>query len=92
MPEQFDPAVLAFLRARTQASFAIADKHLSSRAFMLGDRPTNVDFSMAGYVFYPRGGNRLRYHDRISGAARLAPAPRSTAWLEAALRDDAGGV
>jgi glutathione S-transferase len=52
MPEP-DPAVLAFLRARTQASFAIADKHLSARAFVLGDRPTIADFSMAGYVYYP---------------------------------------
>ena len=44
------------VRARTQASFAVADKHLSTRAFMLGDRPTIVDFSMAGYVFYPAEG------------------------------------
>ena len=65
MPEPVHPAVLAFLRARTQASFAIADKHLANRAFMLGDRPTIVDFSMAGYVFYPAGGNRLRHRGRI---------------------------
>jgi glutathione S-transferase len=53
MPEPVDPAVLAFLRARTQASFAVADKHLATRAFVLGDKPTIVDFSMAGYVYYP---------------------------------------
>jgi glutathione S-transferase len=53
MPEKVDPAILSFLRARTQASFAIADKHLEARAFMLGDQPTIVDFSMAGYVYYP---------------------------------------
>ena len=46
------PAILSFLRSRVVASFAIADKHLADRAFMLGDRPTIVDFSMAGYVYY----------------------------------------
>jgi glutathione S-transferase len=45
--------VLAFLRSRVEACFAIAEKHLSDRAFVLGNRPTIVDFSMAGYVFYP---------------------------------------
>ena len=37
----------------TESSFSIANKHLADRAFMLGDRPTIVDFSLAGYVYYP---------------------------------------
>ncbi|MHB2168468.1 glutathione S-transferase family protein [Alsobacter sp. R-9] len=45
--------VTEFLRARATAAFGIADRHLATRAFMLGDRPTIVDLSMAGYVFYP---------------------------------------
>jgi glutathione S-transferase len=53
MPEPVHPAILAFLRGRTESSFAIADKHLANRAFMLGDKPTIADFSMAGYVYYP---------------------------------------
>ena len=48
-----DPAVLAFLRMRFEAAFAIADKHLQDRAFMVGDEPTIADFSMCGYMFYP---------------------------------------
>ena len=48
-----DPAVLAFLRMRFEAAFAIADKHLQDRAFMVGDEPTIADFSMCGYLFYP---------------------------------------
>jgi glutathione S-transferase len=52
-PEPVHPAVLGFLRARVEASHAIADKHLKDRAFVLGDEPTIVDFSMAGYVYYP---------------------------------------
>ncbi len=47
------PSVLAFMRTRAEGSFAIVDKHLADRPFMLGDRPTIVDFSLAGYIFYP---------------------------------------
>jgi glutathione S-transferase len=54
MPEPAHPAILALLRTRVEASFAIADKHLADRAFMLGDQPTIVDFSLAGYVYYPK--------------------------------------
>ena len=36
MPEPVHPAILSFLRSRTEASFAIAEKHLANRAFMLG--------------------------------------------------------
>src|ERR1051325_2136303 len=52
-PQPPHEAVMAFLRARTEASFAVAEKHLSDRRFMLGDAPTIVDLSLAGYVFYP---------------------------------------
>ena len=52
-PEPVHPAILSFLRSRVLSSFAIADKHLSDRSFVLGERPTIVDFSMAGYVYYP---------------------------------------
>jgi glutathione S-transferase len=47
------PAVLALLRSRVETTYAIAEKHLTNRAFMLEERPTIVDFSMAGYVYYP---------------------------------------
>ena len=52
MPEPVHPAVLAFLRSRVEVSWAIVDKHLTDRPFMLGDRPIIVDFSLAGYVYY----------------------------------------
>lgn len=48
-----DAAVLAFLRARVESSFSIAERHLAGHRFVLGERPTIVDFSLAGYVFYP---------------------------------------
>ena len=52
-PEPVHPAVLSFLRSRVEASHSIVDQHLADRQFVLGDRPTIVDFSMAGYVYYP---------------------------------------
>lgn len=53
MPEPAHPAVLAFMRGRAESSFSIVEKHLEGRAFMLGERPTIVDFSLAGYIYYP---------------------------------------
>ncbi len=53
IPQGADPAVLALLRSRVESSFSIADKHFGTRPFVLGDRPTIVDFSLAGYVYYP---------------------------------------
>jgi glutathione S-transferase len=53
MPEAAHPATLVYLRARVEGAFSIADKHLSDRPFILGGRPTLVDFSLAGYIYYP---------------------------------------
>jgi glutathione S-transferase len=52
-PQPVHESVLAFLKSRVEGSFAIAEKHLAARPFMLGDRLTIVDFSLAGYVYYP---------------------------------------
>jgi glutathione S-transferase len=52
-PQPVAPAILAFLRSRVESTFSIVDKHLTNRPFVLGDRLTLVDFSMAGYMFYP---------------------------------------
>ncbi len=43
---------MAFLRARAEGAFAVVDKHLARRAFLLGEKPTIADLSMAGYVFF----------------------------------------
>lgn len=52
-PEPPPPAVLAYMRARAESALSIVDKHLAQRRFMLGDRPTIVDFSLVGYLYYP---------------------------------------
>jgi len=48
-----DPAVLAFLKARIDASLAIVNKRLARLPFLLGDMPTIADVSLAGYLYYP---------------------------------------
>jgi glutathione S-transferase len=48
-----DPAVLAFLKGRWEAAFAVVEKHLATRPFLLGDRATIADVSLCGYHFYP---------------------------------------
>ena len=48
-----DPAVLAFLKARIDNNLAIVNKRLASHQFLLGERPTIADVSMAAYLYYP---------------------------------------
>jgi glutathione S-transferase len=48
-----DPAVLAFLKGRIDNNLAILDKHLATRQFMLGQRPTIADLSLVAYLYYP---------------------------------------
>ncbi|MFT4121882.1 glutathione S-transferase family protein [Bradyrhizobium sp.] len=45
--------VLAYVRRRAQGALSIVERHLADRRFVLGDRPTIVDFSLAGYLYYP---------------------------------------
>ena len=48
-----DPAVMAFLKGRIDGNLAIVNKRLSTHQYLLGDRPTIADISMAGYLYYP---------------------------------------
>ena len=47
-------AVLAFIRQRIGGAFDIVEKHLGQQRFIVGDRLTIADLSLAGYVFYPK--------------------------------------
>ena len=48
-----DPAVVAEFRRRAGAAWAVLDAHLDGRSFVVGDRPTIADLSLAGYLFWP---------------------------------------
>jgi glutathione S-transferase len=52
-PEPTPAAVLALMRSRVDSAFSIVNRHLADRRFILGDRPTIVDFSLVGYLYYP---------------------------------------
>jgi glutathione S-transferase len=70
--------VVEFLRARARGAYAIVDKHLAESAFLLGDRPTIADFSLAGYVYYtePTGIDRAREFPNVEAwAGRVAALP-----------------
>jgi glutathione S-transferase len=53
LPKEPDPAVMAFLKGRMDAAFAIVDKELETRDFIAGPALTTADISMSGYLFYP---------------------------------------
>jgi glutathione S-transferase len=48
-----DQAVFNFLKGRIDGSLAIVNKRLAKAPFLLGERPTIADVSLAGYLFYP---------------------------------------
>jgi glutathione S-transferase len=48
-----EPAVMAWLKGRIDAAYAILDRHLDGRAYVVGTAPTIADFSLSGYLFYP---------------------------------------
>jgi glutathione S-transferase len=48
-----NPAVLAFFKGRIDGNLAIVNKRLDGRKFLLGERPTIADVSLAGYFYYP---------------------------------------
>jgi glutathione S-transferase len=69
--------VTEFLRGRCVAAFAIVDRHLESRDFLVGGRPTIADLSLAGYVFYDEetGIDRARYPAIEAWKARIRALP-----------------
>jgi glutathione S-transferase len=45
--------VTEWLRGRAKSAYGVVEKHLATRDFLLGGRPTIADLSLAGYVYYP---------------------------------------
>ena len=69
--------VTEFLRGRAQTAFGIVEKHLATREFIIGDRPTIADISMVGYLYYTEetGLDRAPYPNIIGWAKRIAALP-----------------
>jgi len=71
-PAAPDPAVMGWLKSRIDAAFGIVEKHLASRPFMVGGTPTIADFSLCGYLFYPKEESGVDIERRY---------PHMAAWL-----------
>jgi glutathione S-transferase len=64
-----EPVIIAWLKGRVDAAFAIVEKHLAARRFIVGDAPTIADFSMCAYLLYPpeeSGYDFTRSHPNIA--------------------------
>jgi glutathione S-transferase len=68
-----DPTIMGWLKGRIDGAFGIVDKHLATRAFMVGDAPTIADISMCAYLCYPK---------EESGYDLTAQFPNMAAWLK----------
>jgi glutathione S-transferase len=82
-PKAPDPAVMAWLKGRIDAAFAIVEKHLADRDFIVGEAATIADFSMSAYLFYPSeesGYDLARSHPNI--AAWVSRMRRIDGWAD----------
>ncbi len=78
-PTAPDPAVAAFLQSRIRSAFGIVDKHLATRAYIVGDAFTVADISLSGYLFYPADESGIEIAETFPNLAawrdRLRDAP-----------------
>ena len=72
LPSAPAPDVMAFLKGRFDNALKVVDKHLGQSKFIVGDKPTIADFSLAGYMFFP---------PEESGYEWAAVAPNLHAWI-----------
>ncbi|MBO0345430.1 glutathione S-transferase family protein [Roseibium sp. CAU 1637] len=63
--------VVKWLETRATAAYAILNKHLDGREFVVGNKPTIADLSLCGYLYWP---------DEIG--IDLSPYTNITRWLE----------
>ncbi len=82
--------VTEFLRTRAVGAFALVEKHLAGRDFIVGGRPTIADISMVGYLYFTEetGIDRSAFPNINAWAERIAALP---GWAHP-LRPDAARV
>jgi glutathione S-transferase len=68
-----DPAVMKFLSSRVDNAFGIVEKHLGTREYLVGTKPTIADISLCGYLYYPAEESGIDVPARYPAMAR---------WLE----------
>jgi len=78
-PKAPDPAVATFLKGRIDNAFAVVEKHLAGRQYIVGDAFTIADISLSGYLFFPADESGYVLEERFPNLAawrdRLKAAP-----------------
>ncbi|MEM9967399.1 MAG: glutathione S-transferase family protein [Pseudomonadota bacterium] len=80
LPEEKRPAeVIAFNQGRLATAYSVLNAHLEGREWIVGDDPTNADFSCCGYLYYPEpfGFDRADWPHIDAWLTRLSEQP---AW------------
>ncbi|BES69363.1 glutathione S-transferase family protein [Marinobacter nanhaiticus D15-8W] len=74
---EVESPVTEFLRMQANAAFVDVERHLDGRSYVVGDRPTIADISMAGYIYFDeKTGIDLATYPRISAwASRISRLP-----------------
>lgn len=78
LPEDKRPAeVIAFNQGRLKAAYATLNAALEGRDWLVGDGPTNADFSCCGYLFYdePFGFDRADWPNIDAWLTRISNLP-----------------
>lgn len=78
LPADKRPAeVIAFSQGRLKAAYEVLNNALASREWLVGDGPTNADFSCCGYLFYeePFGFDRKEWPNIDAWLGRIAALP-----------------
>ncbi|MFE3837440.1 glutathione S-transferase family protein [Pseudogemmobacter sonorensis] len=52
-PERRPEGVAPFVQARLRAAYAVLERHLDARDWMVGGRATIADLSLCSYLYYP---------------------------------------
>ena len=78
-PKAPDPAVATLLKGRIDNAFAVVEKHLAGRQYIVGDAFTIADISLSGYLFFPADESGYVLEERFPNLAawrdRLKAAP-----------------
>lgn len=77
MKKPADDPVTAFFQARASGAWKVLESHLSDHTFMVGDRPTIADFSLCGYLYWPKeiGMNPEDFPNITAWLGRIAALP-----------------
>lgn len=78
LPEDKRPAeTIAFFQGRLKGTYAILDKHLEGRDWIVGDGLTNADLTCCGYLYYPEpfGFDRAEWPNIDAWLTRLSEQP-----------------